>query len=498
MPSGAPTTMRTLTKSEAKRRADRELALREMARRDYSAWCRYVYPGFQFPPHIRLLIEKLEAVERGEIKRLRISMPPRHGKSLTSSKIFAPWFIARNPSKMVLFSGYNSDFSEETGEFALSLMREYGSKVFGVTLSPTTQRKKLWKTSDGGGMAAVGIQGAMTGRGATLLIIDDPIKTGEESMSATFRQKIWDWYASVAYTRLSSDGRVVVIMTRWNEDDLVGRLSEREESGGDQWVSLDFPAIATEDDILGRRPGDALWPDVFSEDRVEMVKKNQGTYWFNAMYQQRPSPKDGALFKRSWFRFYDHPEAAQGGMRYITIDPALSQKTTADYTVMAAWSAHRNKLYLLDLVRGRFDAGEMIRVARDLTKKHNAGQVWFETNGYSAHIADIAKLDGGLPIREMRADRDKVTRAYGALPRFEAGQVMFPAKADFLGDLETELLAFPNGKHDDQVDAIVYGVLKAPWGLGQMPTFGPGDRRSNIMDRVSLRPRSGGGLTPGF
>jgi predicted phage terminase large subunit-like protein len=331
----------------------------------------------------------------------------------------------------------------------------------------------------GGGMITAGVGGRLSGLGCDILIIDDPIKNAAEANSETARENLWDWWTSVAHTRLEPGGTAVVIHTRWHQDDMIGRLL-REDAHDHRWKVFNFPAIAEENDVLGRKPGDPLWPDRYGVKDLEQIKKSVGTYAWSALYQQRPVPPGGDVFKHEWFskdRRYsvESMEAEHGGayrlgdlvvgrdqMRvFQTVDLATSTKSWADYTVIATWGVYwhgtRPLLFLLHVHRKRMEGPTIVMKLQDLIREWGADYARVEKVAFQlAFVQDARRL--GLPIREFVPDKDKLSRALAATPYCESGQVVFPQWASWLSDCETELYAFPRATHDDFVDALTMAV----------------------------------------
>jgi hypothetical protein len=267
-------------------------------------------------PHLKLLSQKIVGVATGQIPRLIVTMPPRHGKSELISKYTPAWFLGAFPDKKVMLASYADTFAAQWGRKSRDLLEEFGPKVFGVSINQESKSGAHWEVGrrkDGkkaeGVMVTAGVGGGLTGKGAHLLIIDDPVKNSEEAQSETTRQAHHDWWKSTARTRLQKGAGVILVMTRWHEDDLAGRLIADELEGGDQWEVLNLPAICeVENDLIGRSAGEPLWPEMFDLESLEQTKRAMGNYWFSSMYQQRPAPADGMLFKRQNFRYYEKLE----------------------------------------------------------------------------------------------------------------------------------------------------------------------------------------------
>jgi predicted phage terminase large subunit-like protein len=318
-----------------------------------------------------------------------------------------------------------------------------------------------------------GLLEAPVQRGADLLIIDDPLKNAEEAASRAIREKSWDWWRSTARTRLQSGGVVVLVMTRWHEDDLAGRLLQDE---AERWTVLELPALAEDGDPLGRAPGEALCPQLFDEPELERTRRALGSYFWSPLYQQRPLPADGGVFRRSDFRYFQEQQDAyvlatdSGERRYlkqrcariITCDPALSSKQTADYTALGLWAiTERRELLLLDMVRERFEQPDQAGFIERYYEQHQPTALYVEA---AAHGLGLCQELGrrGLAVFAVPAEADKVTRARGAVARYEAHDVYHRQGADWLAAYEQELCGFPQAAHDDQVDCFAYAARALP------------------------------------
>lgn len=263
-------------------------------------------------------------------------------------------------------------------------------------------------------MLTAGVGGPLTGRGADVLIIDDPIKNAEEAHCDTYRERTWDWYRSVAYTRLEPRGSVIVIATRWHEDDLIGRLIRAEPTA---WRLLSLPALAEEDDSLGRPPGAPLWPDRYPAPVLEETRRVVGEYYWSAQYQQRPTPAGGRIFKREWFRtFVDLADGYQLGetlipksrcRRFCTVDLAVSTKTSADFTVIATWAVTpANDLLLVDLVRDRLEAPDILPALRRVYDEHRPAQIRLLVSQEAKQRTEgTARPEGGVGRLQLAAGR---------------------------------------------------------------------------------------------
>lgn len=437
-------------------------------------------------PHLRILSEKIVDVASGRCPRLIVTMPPRHGKSELISKYTPAWFLGNFPDKKVMLASYADTFAAQWGRKSRELLEEWGPKLWGVRLSSESKGGQQWEiaTKKGnkradGVMVTAGVGGGLTGKGAHLLIIDDPVKNAEEAQSERTREAHHDWWRSTARTRLQAGAGVILVMTRWHEDDLAGRLIADEADGGDKWEILNLPAIAeTDDDALGRKEGEVLWPQFFDKEWMDQTKRAMGTYWFTAMYQQRPAPADGMLFKRSNFRYYEkhadnlvtiHKDSGPYifdttyGTKFTTVDVAASEKEQADYSVAATWIVTVDRdLLLWDLERVKFEGPDLMPWLRRLYYAQRPAFIGVERLGFGLAVIQELLRDG-LPIVRLEPDKDKVSRALPACARYEEHRVFHPLSWSGKDDFESELLVFPNGAHDDQVDVTSYAALQLPF-----------------------------------
>ncbi|NLT36712.1 MAG: phage terminase large subunit [Methanomassiliicoccus sp.] len=403
--------------------------------------------------HLRLLDHKLRDVATGYCPRLIITMPPRHGKSMLVSQYFPPWFLGTFPDKRVMLASYEAGFASSWGRKARDIMEAYGPAVWGIQVREDSKASDRWDLKGHpGGMVTAGVGGPLTGKGADVLIIDDPIKNAEEASSKVIREKAWEWYQSTAYTRLEPGGAVILIQTRWHKDDLAGRLLSQKARGGEKWDVLNLPAIAPEGDILGRVPGAPLWPERFDLPRLRAIKDTVGTYFWMAMYQQSPTEPGGNILKREWFTYYrDVPE-----LHFIvqSWDCAFKSGKASDYSACTTWGQTPGGYCLLDVWRGRVEYPDLIRMARAQYDKHRPHAVIIEDAGSGQSLLQDLRRESIIPALPIKATKDKETRVNVISPLFESGRVHFPERHELLADLQEELLNFPNAEHDDMVDSI--------------------------------------------
>lgn len=426
--------------------AAQTLLLRRKARVSLRAFIEYRDAGYAPAAHHLLLIDALEAVERGEIPRLMVCMPPGSAKSTYTSVEFASWFLGRNPSLSVIAASHTQELAERFGRRVRNIVAaaEFGA-CFGVGVAEDSAAAGRWDTTRGGEYFAAGVGGAITGRRADLAIIDDPVKSREDADSERSREKAWDWYTNDLLTRLKPGARQIVVMTRWHEDDLGGRILERER---DRWHVIELAMEALPGDPLGRSVGERLWPQWFTDDMVEVAKRDSRSW--HALYQQQPSSEEGTYFQRAWLKHWtQRPKILHV---YGTSDYAVTDGG-GDYTVHRVWGVDpAGELYRLGGWRGQTAADEWIEAKLDLIAEHKP-LAWFGEAGV------IQKAIEPMLIRRMRERKtfcrlewmpsiaDKPTRARGFQSRAAMGMVRFEPGADI-----EEFVRFPAGKHDDDVD----------------------------------------------
>lgn len=417
--------------------------------------------------HLDFLSTSLVDLEARRRRRLLISWPPRHGKSELTSYWFPFWFLARNPQSKVILCSYEAEFAAFWGGRVRDAVIEFGAE-YGLELAGTSTARDNWRLTSGGSMMTAGAGGPITGKGADLLIIDDPIKNEEEAGSEVMREKLWSWWQTTAYTRVEPGGVVVVIATRWHMDDLIGRLERESDDGkGIKWDVIKIPALAEQDDPLGRAVGDPLWPERISLDELVEKKKGMSPYHWSALYQQRPTPEEGGAVKRQWWRYYEVPPADFDEI-IQSWDLAYKDTETSDYCVGQVWGRRGAQFYLLHQVRERMNVVEVSQAARNMTllfPKAKRKLVEDKANG-PAMIASLQReIYGLIPVKPRGP---KFARLQAVIPAIESGNVLLPGtrRADgsyvpqtrWVADFVEECAQFPNAANDDQVDAMTQAL----------------------------------------
>lgn len=446
-------------------------------------WCTTVLEpaGLEPARHHLLLLDRLEAIERGEIDRLIVLMPPGSAKSTYVSTLFPPWYLARHPDHAIVAASHTAELAERFGRRVRNIINEHCATL-GIDLAPDIQAAGQWETTAGGEYFAVGVLGAVTGRRADLVIIDDPVKSRAEADSETVRDRVWEWWKADLSTRQKPGAKIVLVMTRWHEDDLGGRVLAEMDTGGRRWEVLSLPMEAEQHDPLGRVPGEPLWPEWFTDDMRADAKRDQRTW--SALYQQRPAPDTGTYFSRDWLRPALSPPRREDMRVYGGSDYAVTSND-GDWTVHAVIGVDPDsRLWLLDIWRGQTASDLWIEAFCDLVRQWKPIG-WAEENG------QIKAGVGPFLVKRMRERQafvarhpfptrgDKAVRAQSIRGRMANGGLHYLASAPWRVDLETELMSFPAGKHDDQVDALgLIGQLLDIMAAGTKPAA-PKPRRDS-------------------
>lgn len=422
-------------------------------------------------PHLEMISSWMVDLYQGKRQRVLVSCPPRHGKSELMSYWFPIWFLSMDPSKKVILASYEQDFATQWGRRVRNAVIDFGQDL-GLNLEPSSTAASRWDLTQGGGMLCVGAGGPITGRGANLLIIDDPIKNYEEASSERIRESLWDWWVSTAFTRLEPGGIVVIIGTRWHEDDLIGHLQKNSEAGGQQWDMLRLPALAEENDPLGRPVDEPLWSARYPRAALEAIKlgmtpledgQAMTPYKWAALYQARPTPEEGGAIQRKWWNWYHTPPAD-----FDTIiqswDLAFKDLKESDYTVGQVWGRKGANIYLLHQVRARMDAPETMAAIRAMWRMYPSSKAKLiedKANG-PAVIATLRNEIPGIipwPPKGMRnASKDARLSAVSHLIEAKNVYLPFPEKAPWITEFVEECAVYPNGANDDQLDALVHAL----------------------------------------
>ena len=437
------------------------LDTQEKARDSFLEYIHHIWPGFIEGDHHRIIADKLTRVAKGELKRLIVNMPPRHTKSEFASIYFPSWVMGLKPDMKIMQTTHTADLSINFGRKVRNLMDsdEY-SKIFPkVSLAADSKSAGKWQTSQGGEYFAAGVGGAIAGRGADLLIIDDP-HSEQDAMSINLLDSCYEWYTSGPRQRLQPGGSIVIVMTRWNTADLTGRLLTRQtETHSDQWEVVELPAIFEDS-------GNVLWPEFWKKEELDAVKASIPVSKWNAQYQQNPTSEEGAIIKREWWQLWEAEDPPACHYVIQSYDTAFSKKETADYSAITTWGVFSpqegmgDAIILLDAQKGRWDFPELKAVAQEQYVEFSPDMVLIESQASGTPLTHELRAMG-IPVVNYRPSRgnDKMTRVHAASPVFEAGMVWAPDRI-FADEVIEECAAFPFAPHDDYVDTTTQAILR--------------------------------------
>tara|TARA_E500000178_G_scaffold112213_1_gene112114 strand:- start:846 stop:2318 length:1473 start_codon:yes stop_codon:yes gene_type:complete len=425
---------------------------------DFMAFVKYVWPDFIEGSHHKIMAEKFNKVARGELKRIIINMAPRHTKSEFSSYLLPAWMIGRNPKLKIIQATHTTELAVRFGRKAKHLIdsEEY-QKIYPTKLREDSKAAGRWETNEGGEYFAAGVGGSITGRGADLLIIDDP-HSEQDALNVNALDRTWEWYTSGPRQRLQPGGIIVVVMTRWNMKDLTGRLiNAQKEAKADQWEVIEFPAI-----LPNNKP---VWPEYWKLEELESVKASLSIGKWNAQYQQNPTAEEGSIIKREWWNLWDKdlPPLYHVIQSY---DTAFLKKETADYSAITTWGVFYPtedsgpNLILLDVVKDRFEFPELRRVALEQYNYWKPESVIVEGKASGMPLTFELRKQG-IPVINYTPSRgnDKHARVNAVAPLFEAGQI-WATDDKFSEEVIEECAAFPYGDHDDLVDSMTQAVMR--------------------------------------
>mgnify|MGYP003645534492 FL=1 len=411
--------------------------------------------------HHQIIADEFTKISKDKVGRLIVNMPPRHTKSEFASVYFPAWMIGKYPKMKIMQVSHNAELSGRFGAKVRNLIDspEY-KNIFGdVKLREDSKAKGRWETNHGGEYFAAGVGGSITGRGADLLIIDDP-HTEQDALSKNAMERTYEWYTAGPRQRLQPGGSIVLVMTRWAEDDLTGRLLKAsDQPKSDRWRTISFPAI-----LPSNKP---VWPEYWSLEELETVKASLTVRNWSAQYMQEPTSEEGALLKREWWLPYPYKNLPYCNHIIQSYDTAFSKKETADYSAITTWGiftpedGEADALILIDAIKGKWDFPELKAVALDQYKYWEPETVIIEgkASGQSL-IQELRRM--GIPVIDFTPGRgqDKHSRVNAVSPIFESGQVWYPEGEDWAEEVIEECAAFPHGSHDDYVDSTTQAMIR--------------------------------------
>ena len=433
----------------------------EKGQKDFLQFVKMVWPDFVQGHHHKVYAEKLNRVANGELKRLIVNMPPRHTKSEFASHLFPAFFMGRHPKAKLIQTTHTGELSIRFGRKTKNLLEsEEYAKVFpNVTLATDSKAAGRWESNHGGEYFAAGVGGAITGRGADLLVIDDP-HSEQDALSPTVLESHYEWYTSGPRQRLQPGGAIVLVMTRWSVKDLTGKLLEVQgkDEDTDQWEVVEFPAV------INDKP---MWGNFWDMDGLNKVKASIPVSKWNAQWMQAPTSEEGALIKREWWKKWEPEKVPE--LQYIiqSYDTAFSKKETADYSAITTWGIFKpsdddpQNIILLDAKRGRWNFPELKEMAKKEYKYWEPEVVLIEAKASGLPLThELQKA--GIPVINFTPSKgnDKHSRVNSVAPLFEAGTVWVPSDRRWAEEVIEECAAFPFGDHDDYVDSMTQALMR--------------------------------------
>ena len=435
-----------------------EKKIQNKAKNDFLSFVKCMWPDFVEGSHHRHIAEKFNKLATGEINRLIVNMPPRHTKSEFASFLLPSWMVGRNPKLKIIQTTHNAELAVRFGRKAKNLIdSDDYQKIFKTTLQEDSKAAGRWETSQGGEYFAAGVGGAITGRGADLLIIDDP-HSEQDAMSKTSLDSAYEWYTSGPRQRLQPGGKIVLVMTRWSTRDLTGKLiANQKEPKSDQWHVVEFPALMEHGPV---------WPEYWQQEELEKVKATLPVGKWNAQWMQQPTSEEGAILKREWWMKYPHEEIPSLQHVIQSYDTAFLKKETADYSAITTWGVFfpdqdsPANLILLDAIKGRYEFPELRRLALQQYKYWQPETVIIEAKASGLPLMyELRQMD--IPVVSFTPSKgnDKHSRVNAVAPLFESGMIWAPEQK-FAEEVIEECAAFPNGDHDDLVDSTTQAIMR--------------------------------------
>ena len=460
-----------------------EKRIQNKAKNDFLSFVKCVWPQFIEGAHHRHVAEKFNKLASGEITRLIVNMPPRHTKSEFASYLLPSWMVGRNPQLKIIQVTHTGELAIRFGRKAKHLLdSEDYHKIFDTRLMEDSKAAGRWETAQGGEYFAAGVGGAITGRGADLLIIDDP-PSEQDAMSPSSLENAYEWYTSGPRQRLQPGGRIVLVMTRWSTKDLTGiLLKNQKEVKGDQWEVIEFPAIMDD--------GEPMWPEYWKKDELEKAKATLPVAKWNAQWMQAPTSEEGAIIKREWWRTWKSDKIPPLSHVIQSYDTAFMKTETADYSAITTWGiffpsedkgAH---LLLLDAIKGRYEFPELRRRALQQFKYWEPETVLVEAKASGLPLTyELRKMD--IPVVNFTPSRgnDKHVRVNSVAPLFEAGMIWAPDQK-FSEEVIEECAAFPHGDYDDLLDSMTQAVMRFRQGGFVMHPEDYVEKKREWVDRV--------------
>ena len=436
-----------------------EKTKQEKVHKDFLTFVKHVWPEFIEGPHHKKIAEKFNKIAQGKIKRLIINMPPRHTKSEFASFLLPSWMVGRKPNLKIIQSTHTTELAIRFGRKAKTLMDspEY-KEIFKTRLREDSQAAGKWETEQGGEYYAAGVGSAITGRGADLLIIDDP-HSEQDALNVTALERAYDWYTSGPRQRLQPGGAIVLVMTRWSTKDLTSKLVNSQKNlKADKWEIVEFPAILPS--------GKPVWPEYWKKDELEGVKASISIGKWNAQWMQNPTAEEGSILKRDWWRTWEKPGIPPLQHIIQSYDTAFSKKETADYSAITTWGVFypsedsAANLILLDTMKERLEFPELRKVALEQYQYWNPDTVIIEGKASGMPLTyELRKI--GIPVINFTPSKgqDKHSRVNAVSPMFESGMIWAPDE-EYADEVIEECASFPYGDNDDLVDSTTQAIMR--------------------------------------
>jgi predicted phage terminase large subunit-like protein len=458
-----------LTPEEKARLLDLEKSValdnaRPIIKKDFLSFVKYVWPEFIEGSHHKKINKKFNDLAEGKIKRLIINMPPRHTKSEFASYLLPAWMVGLDPRLKIIQATHTADLAVDFGRKTKNLVDQPNYKeLFDTRLMEDSQAAGKWKTEQGGEYFAAGVGGAITGRGADLLIIDDPHKEQDIKKDSKSFEKAWNWYTSGPRQRLQPGGRIVVVMTRWSTKDLTGQLIKAQgEENSDEWEVVELPALLPD--------GKPVWPEYWTKDELQKTKASIPVNNWNAQYMQQPTAEEGAIIKRDWWQDWEDKDPPKCDFILQSYDTAFLKKESADYSAITTWGVFETEdqgtnIILLNAFKDRYEFPELKKVAHEEYLFWRPDMVIVEAK--ASGIPLTAELrDMGIPVVNFTPSRgnDKHARVNSVAPLFETGMIWAPMHQHFAQEVVEECASFPFGDYDDYVDSMTQAIMRIKQG----------------------------------
>lgn len=449
---------------------------------NYLKFVKKIWPSFIEGKHHKIYADKLQKVADGKIKRLIVNMPPRHTKSEFASYLFPAWLMGRRPDLKIIQATHTAELAVGFGRKVKNLIDsdDFRDIFPEIKLATDAKASGRWSTNGGGEYYAVGVGGALAGRGADLCIIDDPVSE-QDALSPTALDSIYEWYTSGPRQRLQPGGSIIIVMTRWGIKDLTARvIAKQSEGGADRWEVVEFPAIFPD-------TNNVLWPEYWSREELDGVKASIPVAKWNAQYMQNPTAEEGAIIKREWWNVWDSDKPPPCSYIIQSYDTAFSKNDRADFSAITTWGiftpveGEGDAIMLLDAEKGRWDFPELKLKAQELNEVYEPDMILIEQKASGTPLTqELRRM--GIPVTPFTPSKgaDKFARMNACAPVFESGMVWRP-DANFAEEVVEECASFPHGDHDDLADSMTQAILRFRQG-GFISTpddeeFEPGYRR---------------------